>query len=106
MYNAQTKTNEIYKILGCKQADKIDVKRVIERVKKEIKRRLDHLTGLNLNDKNLMKVITCRVIPVASYKMNVFNRDKGDSDELDMTVKVALPREEFHGRQSRMRDHI
>ena len=53
-----------------------------------------------MNDKNLMKVITCRVIPVAGYKMNVFNRGKGDSDELDMTVKVALPREEFRGRQS------
>ena len=28
--------NKIYKFLGCKQADKIDVKRVMERVKKEI----------------------------------------------------------------------
>ena len=43
--------NEIYKFLGCEQADKTDVKRVMERVKKEIRRRLDHLTGLNLNDK-------------------------------------------------------
>ena len=42
--------NEIYKFLGCEQADKIDVKGVMERVKKEI-RRLDHLTGLSLNDK-------------------------------------------------------
>ena len=50
--------NEIYKFLGCEQADKIDVKRVMERVQKEI-RRLDHLTGLNLNDKNLMKAINC-----------------------------------------------
>ena len=51
--------NEIYKFLGCEQADKIDVKRVMERVKKEIRRRLDHLMGLNLNDKNLMKAINC-----------------------------------------------
>ena len=51
--------NEIYKFLGCEQADKIDVKRVIERVKKEITKRLDHLTVLNLNDKNLMKAINC-----------------------------------------------
>ena len=51
--------NEIYKFLGCEQADKIDVKRVMERVKKEIRRRLDLLTGLNLNDKNLMKAINC-----------------------------------------------
>ena len=51
--------NEIYKFLGCEQAAKIDVKRVMERVKKEIRRRLDHLMGLNLNDKNLMKAINC-----------------------------------------------
>ena len=41
--------NDINKFLVCVQADKIDVKRVIERVKKEIRKRLDHITGLNLN---------------------------------------------------------
>ena len=92
--------NEIYKFLGCEQADKIDVKRVMERVKKEIRRRLDHLTELNLNDKNLMKAINCRVIPVAGYVMNVCNLGKGELDELDMIVKSVLRREEFHGRQS------
>ena len=50
---------ETYKFLGCEQVDKRDVKRVMERVKKEIRRRLDHLMGLNLNDKNLMKEINC-----------------------------------------------
>ena len=40
--------NEIYKFLGCEQANKIYVKRVMERVKKEIRRRLDHLMGLLL----------------------------------------------------------
>ena len=49
--------NEIYKFLGCEQADKIDAKRVMERVKKEIRKRLDHLTELNLNGQNLMKAI-------------------------------------------------
>ena len=44
--------NEIYKFLGCDRADKIDVKRVMERVKKEIRKRLDHLMRLHLNDKN------------------------------------------------------
>ena len=82
MDNTQAKTNEIYKILGCKQADKIDVKRVMERVKREIRRRLDHLTGLNLNDKNFMKAINCRVIPFAGYVMNVFNLGKRDLNEL------------------------
>ena len=45
--------NEIYKFLGCEQADKIDVKKVMKRLKKEIRTILDHLTGLNLNDQKL-----------------------------------------------------
>ena len=43
--------NEIYK-------DKIDVKLVMERINKEIRKRLD-LMELNLNDKNLMKAFNC-----------------------------------------------
>ena len=93
--------NKIYKFLGCRQADKVDVKRVMERVKTEIRKRLDHLTGLNLNEKNLMKAINCRVIPVAGYVMNVCNLGKGELDKLDMIVKSVLRREGFHGRQSR-----
>ena len=61
--------NENYKFLGCEKADKINVKRVIERVKNEIMRRLDHLMGLHVNDQNLMKAINCRVIPAAGYDM-------------------------------------
>ena len=34
--------DEIYKFLGCQQADKIDAKQVMERVKKEIRKMLDH----------------------------------------------------------------
>ena len=89
--------NEIYKLLGSKQADKINVKRVMERAKKEIRKWLNHLTRLNLNYKNLMKAINCRVILVAGYVMNVCNVGKGDLDELDMTVKSVLQRERFHG---------
>ena len=47
--------NKNYKFLGCEQADKINVKRMMERVKNEIMRRLDHLMGLQINDQNLMK---------------------------------------------------
>ena len=54
--------HEICIFLGCEQGEKIDVKRVMERVKKEIRKRLEHLTELNLNDQNLMKAINCRVI--------------------------------------------
>ena len=93
--------NGIYKFLGC---DKIDVKRVMERVKKEIRRRQDHLTGLKLNDKNLMKAINCRVVTVAGYVMNVCNLGKGDLDELDMTVKSR--EKDFMGDNQAMRDYI
>ena len=72
--------NEIYKFVGFEQANKIDAKRVMERVKTKIRKMLDHLTELNLNDQNLMKAINCRVIPVAGYLMNVCNLGKGDLD--------------------------
>ena len=49
--------NEIYKFLRCELADKIDMKQFMERVKKEVRKRLDHLTELSLNDEHLMKVI-------------------------------------------------
>ena len=78
--------NKIYKFLRCEQANKIDTKRVMERVKKEIRKRLDHLTRLNLNDVNLMKAINCQLIPVADQVMNVCNLGKDDLDELNVIV--------------------
>ena len=54
--------NEMYKFLGCQNGH---VKRVIERVKREIRKRLELLVGANLNDENLMRAINSRVIPVA-----------------------------------------
>ena len=56
--------------------------------------------GLHLNDKNLMKAIYCRIIPVAGYVINECNFGKDELDELDKIVKSALSREGFHGRQS------
>ena len=72
----------------------------MERVKKEIRKWLNHPNELNLNDQNLMKAINCRVIPAAGYVMNVCNLGKGDLDELDKIVKNVLQRDGFHGRQS------
>ena len=65
----EPKKNKVYKFFGCEQSDDIDVKKVPERVKKEIKKRTEHLVKLHLNDKNLIKAINCRVIPVAGYIM-------------------------------------
>ena len=45
-----------------------------------------------------MKAIHCRVIPVAGYVIYICNLGKGGLNELDMTVKSALPREGFHER--------
>ena len=89
-----------HKFLGCEQGDKIDVKRVMERVKKEIGKRLDHLTWLNLNDQNLMKAINCRVVPVAGYVMNVCHSRKRELEELNKIVKNAFRSKGFYGRQS------
>ena len=99
--------NEIDRFLGCKQTDKTDVKRVVGRAKKEIRKRLDHLTELNVNDKNLMKAINCRVISVAGYVMNVCNLGKSDLDKLDMTCqKVYYGEKDFMEDSQAMRDYI
>ena len=92
--------NEVYGFLGCEQSYDIDVKKVLERVKKEIKKRTEHLVMLHLNAKNLIKAINCRVIPVAGYIMNVCVIRKGELEELHKMVKDILPERKFHGRQA------
>ena len=92
--------NEVYKFLGCEQGDKIDVKRVIQRVKKEMMKRLEQLMRMNLSDENLVKAITSRVVPVAGYIMNMCNLRRGDIEELHMIVKNALRKEGLHGKQA------
>ena len=74
--------NDVYKFLGCEPSKDIDVKKVLERVKKEITKRTEHLVKLHLNDNNLMKGINCRVIPVAGYIINVCVIRKGELEEL------------------------
>ena len=92
--------NEVYKFLGCEQSDDIDAKKVLERVKKEIKKLSEHLVKLHLNGKNLMKAINCRVIPVVACIMNVCVIRKGELEELDKMVQDILQERKFHGRQA------
>ena len=92
--------NDVYKFLGCEQSDDIDVRKVLERVNKEIKKGTEHLVKLHLNDKNLMKTINCRVIPVAGYIMNVCVIRKGELEELNKIVKDILRERKFHRRQA------
>ena len=57
---------------GCVRPNKLGPsKRVMKRVQKEIRKKQEHLKRLNMNEKNLIKAINCRVISHAGYVMNV-----------------------------------
>ena len=76
--------------LGIEQADGIKMKRVFERVKEEVKKRLQMLTSTKLNDVNLMCAINAKVILVAAYPMNVCKFTSGELNELDQVIKREL----------------
>ena len=57
--------NEIYKFLGTEQADGIKTKKVCERMKGEVNKRVKMLTNTELNDVNLVSATNTKVIPVA-----------------------------------------
>ena len=92
--------NEIYKFLGIEQADGIKTKRVFERVKEEIKKRVQMLTNTKLNDVNLMCAINAKVIPVAAYLMNVCKFTNGELNELDQVIKRELRSKKMLGKQA------
>ena len=75
--------NVTYKFLGVEQADGIKTKEVFERIKTEVENRLELLIKTELNDRNLMKAINSKVIPVAAYPMNVCRFSKEELLELD-----------------------
>ena len=82
--------NEIYKFLGIEQADGINTKAVYERVKEEVTNRVKMLTKTELNDANLIKAINMKVIPVATYAMNVCKFTVAELKELDQIIKKEL----------------
>ena len=90
---------EIYKFLGVEQADGIKTKKVYNRVKGETNRRQQMLTKTELNDKNLIKTINTKTIPVATYPTNVCNITKVEINELDLFVKRELWKFNMLGRQ-------
>ena len=63
--------NEIYKFLGIEQADGIKTKKAFKPVKGEVDKRIKMLTNTELNDVNLVCAINTKVIPGATYPMNV-----------------------------------
>ena len=48
------------------------MKEVYNKVEEEIRRRNDIITRTKLHDKNLVKAIITKFIPVAAYPMNFF----------------------------------
>ena len=92
--------NKNYKFLECEQADKIDVQSVYSRVKAEMENRMKLLTSTELCEKNMMKVINTKVIPVTSYVMNVCESNMKQIDEFDKLIKKVLRDKGMHGRQS------
>ncbi len=92
--------NEVYKFLGCEQAGKVDKGTLLERVTEEMKKRMESLTNLELYDKNFVRAVNCRVIPVAGYAMNICRFSKAELEELDMIVKRILREKKMHGRHA------
>ena len=91
---------EIYKFLGIEQADGIKTKKVFERVKGEVNKKVKMLTNTKLNDVNLMCAINTKVIPAAAYPMNVCKFTDGELKELDQVIKHELRLKNVLGKKS------
>ena len=91
---------EIYKFLGIEHVDRIKTKKVFERVKGKVNKRVKMLTNTELNDVNLVHAINTKVIPVAAYPMNVFKFNGGELKELEQVIKLELRLKNMLGEQS------
>ena len=58
------------------------------------------LTKTELNDKNLIKTINTKVMPVAQHPTNVYKFIKVELNELNLSVKKELRKFNMLGRQS------
>ena len=58
------------------------------------------LTESELYDKNLVKAMNTRVIPLGGYVMNVRRFHKNNLLEMDMVIKRELKRNLIHAKQS------
>ena len=69
-----------------KQGDRIKAKKVFERVKGEVNKRVKIMTNTELNDVNLVRPINTKVIPVAAYPMKVCKFNGGELKELEQEI--------------------
>ena len=70
--------------------DGIKIKKVFERVKGEVNKRVTMLTNTELNDVNLVRAIYTKVIPLAAYIINLCKFNGGELTELDQVIKREL----------------
>ena len=92
--------NEIWKFLGIEEAYGVKTKKVFERVKGEVNKRVKMLTNTELNDVNLIRAIKTKVIPVAAYPTNVCKFTGRELKELDQIIKRELRSKTMLGKQS------
>ena len=92
--------NKIYKFLGKQQVDKIKTKKVFERVKRKVNKRVKMLTNTELNDVTLVRAVNMKAIPVADYPINVCKFTDGELKELDQVIKRELRSKNMLGKQS------
>ena len=79
--------NEIYSFLWIEQADGNKTKKVFERVKGKVNKRVKILTNTELNDVNLLRAINTKVVPASVYSMNFCNFTDRELKELDKVIK-------------------
>ena len=88
--------NEIHKFLGVKQASRIKMKEVHNRVKEEISRRVNIIARTKLIDKNLVKAINNSHTWTA-YPMNVCKFTQSELTELYQVIKRDIKKEQLAG---------
>ena len=90
---------DVYKFLGLDQNEGIERNEVYRKIENTMIERLSKIVDLELNDKNMMNAINSRVIPVATYPMNVITFTKTELTEFNMLIKRILRNKNMHGRQ-------
>ena len=87
-------------VLRDRAADGIKAKKVFDKVKDEVNKRVKMLTNTELNNVNLVHAINTKVIPVAAYSMNICKFTDGELKELDQVIKRDLRSKNMLGKQS------
>ena len=71
----------------------------MQRIHIQIEQRTRKIVGEGLYEKNLVKVINCRVISVVAYMMNVCNFTGKELDQLDKGIIKIFRENNMHGKQ-------